>query len=72
MTAYRVTWSMDIEADGPVMAAKQAWRTLGLAPLDIATTFEVVEQPDGRAWKVDIHDPRNVSAVSMPRRSASA
>jgi hypothetical protein len=58
MTEYRVTWSIDVEADSPQGAATRA-RDIQQDPTTIAHVFEVASHDDSRTWTVDLdYDPR--------------
>ena len=47
---YRVIWAMDLEADTPLAAAKEAAGYIGLSPL--YTVYE--EEPPRRNFKVHL------------------
>jgi hypothetical protein len=62
---FRITWEIDLDADGPASAAKLALDIQRDAK-SMATVFEVYDEEAGRTWKIDIDpaDHRHVSAVS--------
>jgi hypothetical protein len=43
MTEYNVTWSIDLDANGPVSAAREALDLLLGDPHTTATVFEVID-----------------------------
>ena len=52
MTAYSVNWKIDIEAESPVEAAKQALE-IQRDPATLATVFEIYDE-DGNHTSVDL------------------
>lgn len=55
MPEYRVTWEMDIEADTPQDAAKQA-RQYQLDPTAIVGVFDVRDHATGAQHRVDLDE----------------
>lgn len=54
MPEYHVLWKVDVEADSPEEAARQA-RTMQVRPGTTATVFDVIEgDSDGDAVRVDL------------------
>jgi len=47
MPGYRIVWAIDLDADSPEAAAKQA-RQIQLDPNSIATVFDCYEQRKGK------------------------
>jgi hypothetical protein len=56
MTAYSVNWKIDIEAESPVEAAKQALE-IQRDPATLATVFEIYDE-DGNHTSVDLLEIR--------------
>jgi len=53
MTAYLVTWQIDVEADSPREAAERA-RAIQLDPDSIANVFDVQRGPHAKACTIDL------------------
>lgn len=51
-TEYHVIWEIDLEADSPVEAAREALR-IQRDPSSRATVFDVIER-DGRRHRIDL------------------
>jgi hypothetical protein len=47
MTSFKVTWTIEVEADTPIEAAYQAWE-IQHDPLSMATVFEVSTIPSNQ------------------------
>ncbi len=56
MPTYLVNWEIDIEADSPEAAAKQALLVQKMGEL---THFEVERMSDGKIFLIDITDESN-------------
>jgi hypothetical protein len=52
---YRITWTIDIEADTPEQAAARALR-IQRNPDSIAVVFEVVDEATKELTTVDLHE----------------
>ena len=54
MKNYRVEWTIDVSAEGPIGAARQA-RAIQQDPQSIATVFDVYEEDgNGEGMRVDL------------------
>ena len=62
MTAFLVTWEIDIDADTPAEAAAKA-RAIQLDPASSATVFTVHEH-DGEAIIIDVEDDATLDLVA--------
>lgn len=51
-TEYQVIWEIDLAADSPVEAAREALR-IQRDPASLATVFDVID-PDGRRVRIDL------------------
>lgn len=58
MSFYRVAWTIDVEADDPVSAARKALE-IQRDPESIATCFEVRAGNGSPTFEVDILDTAN-------------
>ncbi len=52
---YKVTWTVDVEADDPVEAAREALR-IQRDPESVATYFEVQKHGSDVVFPVDLED----------------
>jgi hypothetical protein len=53
MPSYRVTWTIDIDADGPYDAARRALQ-IQRDPASIATVFDVTDRETGKETQWDV------------------
>jgi arginine/lysine/ornithine decarboxylase len=54
VSAYHVTWEIDVEAGSAIDAAREAWRHMR-APDSIANVFQVIDESGG-TWDVDLSE----------------
>ncbi len=50
---YFITWEIDIEADTPMEAAKQAF-AIHRNPDSIASIFDVIDNATGQNFRIDV------------------
>jgi hypothetical protein len=71
MPTYRLKWEIDIEADDPVAAAKQA-RATQLDPNSTAVVFEVTEHPTATMRAGISHGEIDLFEVSRAEKEQAA
>jgi hypothetical protein len=52
---YRVMWEIDIAADSPEEAAREA-RRIQRDPKALVGAFEVIDREDGKDFKIDLDE----------------
>lgn len=52
---YRVTWTIELDADYPRSAANKALE-MQRDPTSTATVFTVTDVEDGREWEIDLDE----------------
>jgi len=67
MTEYSVQWNIDLDAAGPVKAAKEALK-IHRDQGSIATVFEVTNKKSGTKFIVDLSDNTCIVAVSKQQK----
>jgi hypothetical protein len=55
MSSYLVQWEINIDADSPVEAAKEAWR-IQLDISSTATVFKVVDEETDKVEQIDLEE----------------
>lgn len=70
MTEWRVSWEIDIDAEGPMQAARRAWRIMHNRD-STATVFVVTSHEDqDYSWEIDLDYLPTV--VCRPRKETAA